>query len=484
MITRHSLGGLFVLSLLASSFAFATGCEDGPNLDSTKVSEVPEAGPPLPDSSKTEACPAADYLAGKPIPSGGTMHGSAPGAQTWKAADSPHIIPGDTNVEFGAGTSLTIEPCALVVMGVGDSLSFDGPSSATAANLIAAGDATHPIVITSQMRTKDGWNGVHLAQSGAATVLSYVTIENAYDGHDGSSVLVTGTSAPRIDHTTVRDGKGDGIHMAGESTFGAGSGSNVITRMGARPVAMHPTALTSFPDGTYTGNADDRIEVRHEGGPIKGDVTWHKRSLPYFVAGTVLTIWGKHTIEPATHIFIGERGPTADATATFDFINGGSLVANGLAEATRIVIEGDKGKTWPGFNFNDAMPIASLTASGSGDFNFVTIKNAGGGNAVAGDPTCVDTVGPNNAVFVAHDVVDIKNTAFFDVGANNYAIGRAFCGPGGAYQTEASRNNVFHGPMHCPVTDQLECAPQVCTLPADPANCCSHPYACNGTTVP
>jgi hypothetical protein len=55
---------------------------------------------------------------------------------------------------------------------------------------------------------------------------------------------------------------------------------------------------------------------------------------------------------------------------------------------------------------------------------------------------------------------------------------------GGAYMTEPSRKNVLHGPMDCPVTDQNECPPALCPLPAADPNGCAHVYTCNGTTVP
>jgi hypothetical protein len=483
----RSLGGFFAFSMVASALGLAAACDSSSDGNVVTGPATPEAGTPVvPDSGA--ACPAADYLAGKPIPSGGTIHGTEPSSPTWKAADSPHIV--SSHLEFGAGTSLTIEPCALVVMGEGSAISVGATPDANAiGDLIAAGDATHPIVLTGATAAKNAWQGLGLDQTGPATVLSYVTIERAQIGDaTGASVRVSGKSSPRIDHTTIRDGKGYGIHITGgAATFGAGSGANVISGMGIRPVLVHPAALTSLPEGTYTGNANDRIEVRHEGGPIKADVTWHKRSVPYLLDDQVpATFHGKLTIEPSVHISVGARAAMAGQDPSFTFINGGSLVADGGAEATRILIESDTTAAWAGFAFLRADAAVGLAASGPGVFNFITIKNAGGGNGLAGGNACYDNntgPAPHTVIRADQDVIDVKNTEFFDIGANNFAITRDFCGTGGAYMTEASRKNVFHGTMHCPVTDQHECASAgPCTI--SNSTCCQHAYACNGTTVP
>lgn len=433
--------------------------------------------------SPPTSCPAADFLAGKPIPAGGTSHGGTEGSQTWKASDSPHRVPDGTSIGVGAGTSLTIEPCALVVLGVGASIAVgdgQGPGE-----LIVAGDATHPIAFTGSAAGKDAWGGIDFEANGAGTVLSYVTVEHAYQGaRPGiqASIVFSGSSSPRIDHTTVRDGKGHGIYADGNSQFGAGSGDNVIKGMGVRPIALHVAALNSLPEGTYTGNGDDRIEVVHGGGRVKGAVTWPKRSLDYLLTGLHIGVDGKLTIEPGVHIFVLDDPPGAN----FDFANGGSIVADGSSAVTRIVLEGEKGSRWGGFAFRVADPGVGQTASGTGLFNFVTLKNAGG-MSMNGNPVCTDnlTLAPNSAIFAEQDVLDVKSTEFFDVGANNFAIGRAFCGNGGEYMTETSRNNVFHAPMHCPVTDHHEClAPNGCNPQIPNGLCCLHAYACHGTVTP
>jgi hypothetical protein len=485
---RRSPRTFFVLSLVSSALAFGAACDDSSDGATLTAPKVPEAGVPAEDAagpSRTD-CPAADFLDGLPPPKGGTMHGAEPGSQTWTAAGSPHIVPAGVALNFGAGTSLTVEPCALVVAGEGSSIGFGGkPGASDVGDLIAAGDATHPIVFTGAKLAKDAWHGLSLDQTGPTTRLSYVTIERAQMGDGGPSVRVAGKSAPRIDHTTVREGKGSGIRLVGEASFGAGSSDLTVTGMSIRPVVLHVAALASLPDGTFTGSADNRIEVRHEGGVVAADVTWHKRSVPYLLVDeTSVTFHGKVIIEPGVNIVVAERsaGSSTDAVH-FAFVDGGSLVADGGAETSRIVIEGDNGRPWAGFAFRRADPGLSLTASGTGVFDFVTLKNGAGGGSLSNGAACYDNdagpVAPRTVIRAEHDVVDIKNTEFLEVGENNFAITRDFCGPGGAYMTEAARKNVFHGPMHCPVTDQTDCNPPTCAQA-----CCLHAYACNGTIVP
>jgi hypothetical protein len=398
-----SIAGLVSIIALAGSCKPEDKDEDAPRGSAGSAGSGQSGGSG--GSAGGPGCPAADYLAGKPIPSGGTTHdGSDVGSQTWRAADSPHRVLGDNTGTFGAGTSLTIEPCALVVMGPTSALVF-GPSS-DSGDLIAVGNATHPIVITSASPEKDAWSGIFLGTTTAATALSHVTVERA-TGPEGASVFVTGTSSPRIDHTTIRDGAGHGIEIADRATFGAGSVENVVSGMGATPVVLHVTALSTFPDGSYRGNADDRIEVRHDGGDISSDVTWPKRSVSYLLDSAILSITGKLTIEPGVHVFVEDLG-TWLWEATFQFVHGGSLVADGAAETSRIVFEGEKGNRWHGFAFRVGEPTE--TPSGPGLFNFVTIKHAGAMPAGAGDPSCIDNHDTTTftAIDVEHDVVDVE----------------------------------------------------------------------------
>src|SRR5215467_2135917 len=68
----------------------------------------------------------------------GTMHtGTITMAQTWTAADSPHIIPSDTSIR----ADITIEACAVVRIGDGKTLEVRG------ATLTAAGMPGRPVTI-------------------------------------------------------------------------------------------------------------------------------------------------------------------------------------------------------------------------------------------------------------------------------------------------------------------------------------------------
>ena len=97
-------------------------------------------------SGSTDAPPDSGVDAGCPAPtSGPTNHPGTVGTETWTAAGSPHKVPLNTNI---SGT-LTIEPCAEVLIGGQLNLSVEGTGK-----LVAEGTANKPIHIGALDTTK------------------------------------------------------------------------------------------------------------------------------------------------------------------------------------------------------------------------------------------------------------------------------------------------------------------------------------------
>src|SRR3954468_5401131 len=119
--------------------------------------------------------------------------------ETW-AATSVHQITADLTVS--AGKTVTIEPCAQVVIKPGVFFYVDG-------KVVARGDATHPISITGDAANR--FDAIFVRAPGSIE-LAYVTIEGggANTGIAWSSPLLVEGAWPIVtpifvDHVTVKD---------------------------------------------------------------------------------------------------------------------------------------------------------------------------------------------------------------------------------------------------------------------------------------
>jgi hypothetical protein len=68
----------------------------------------------------------------------GTTHGSINASETWTAAANPHILPYDTTI----GATVTIEPCAIVLIAAGKTITIK-----SGGEFIAAGGKGLPVTI-------------------------------------------------------------------------------------------------------------------------------------------------------------------------------------------------------------------------------------------------------------------------------------------------------------------------------------------------
>ncbi|MFT3712480.1 MAG: hypothetical protein QM817_32945 [Archangium sp.] len=279
-----------------------------------------------------------------PAPSGsGTMHGgSVSMAETWTAEGSPHIMPYDTSIY----APLTIEPCAVVTLAAGKTVTVNPMGSIT-----ANGTATQPIVF----KNADGaaaWSSVRFI--GGTGHLSYFTFENGGDplnsvpdlfgALDVRSSLVAPT-APEgvlfVDHVTVRGSKSPGVRLQANGGFTADSTALTITGSASHAIVSDANVAGTIPPGSYTGNTfDDILFVDNPG--IRWDMTLHERGVPYYSGGTNQNgVTGVGAIGGATPIVLtiepGVRWKFKKGTGILSVDPGGTpsrgvLVARGTAE--------------------------------------------------------------------------------------------------------------------------------------------------------
>jgi len=435
----------------------------------------------------TPFCPAAAVLAGGTLTGPGTEHSVAENSSSvrFTAAGSPHFLPPATAVGPNGRATWTVDPCAVVVARSGAGLqvgSGDGVP-ADAGELVAVGDADHPILLTGSQHLPDHWKGIRFSDATATSRLSHVVVEDAGDGVHGSAIVLdsattgTGKPTPTIDHTVVRKGRYDGIVLRGPAArFGPGSGSNTVTGMGGAPLVADTCLSGDLPDGAYAGNGVGRVVVEpgvtyllKDCGPIH----WPKLSLPYLYRFGLQGYenWDVTlTIGAGVHVYVS-HSPT-QAGGAWDFRNGGSLQADGGSELGRIVIEGEGGQGWEGFTFNGNNPPVGTAAPST--MSYVTVKNAGLQASCAG-LTCSD-IATCRAVIIlgAKGLLAMSHTELWGSATDQYGVSRHYCGDGSP-DVSAGIGNVFKGPMHCAEGDQFDCA-TTCTM-----TCCQHNFACSGS---
>ena len=338
---------------------------------------------------------------------GPTSHAGSINSETWTADTSPHILSSNTTIN---GT-VTIQPCAEVLIAAGSSVSV----SATG-KFIADGLVNKPIHIGpsvagkpfAQIRTVNGGT-IHM---------SYVSIDG---GGDPSNILpyLTGTldlqgadqtqpSQPTLfaNHVLVRDSRSNGIVLRDGAGFAPGSSDLTVTGSLQFPVSIWSRAVGTLPSGKYTGNTTDEIllpgTASYEG--VAESTTMHDRGVPYRVGhptsfGTLRVDVLPNvktpvvlTIEPGVVLRFKKGGMMTVTAGVGTTPALGSLVAVGTAAKPIIFTSADDAPApgdWLGIWYG-------LLPSAINKIDFARIEYAGGTSSSGSDACNVPPIGQQN----------------------------------------------------------------------------------------
>jgi hypothetical protein len=296
------------------------------------TAQPPDAAAPAPDAAS--ACP----------PAGGpTVHNTVSGNETWTAAARPHLASADLSI---TGT-LTLEPCVEVRLGPGRTLTVfqDGA-------LIAEGTAERPISIVAD---EPGRPWGRIRTFGGPLRFAHATIEGGGDPQSAAPELtgmlfLQGRDAAGptqetlfVDHVTLRGSASNGALLRDGAGFFAGSTALTVTGSAAFPLSVWARAVGTVPEGGYTGNAADEINLPADQGTITDGATMRDRGVPYRI-GNVSTSGdlliarrpgepgvSTLTIEPGVVLRFKPGGRLRVAAGTGDTPANGALVAAGTA---------------------------------------------------------------------------------------------------------------------------------------------------------
>lgn len=307
----------------------------------------------------------------------GTVHGGFVNTvETWTLAGSPHRLPNGVNIQENG--SVTLEPCARVIVGDGQTVYVSDGGT-----LIANGQADHPILFDSSatVPSRGLWAGIHFAQHARPnSMLHYVNVEEA--GSDTglpAAIWVDDEFALDVQHVRVVRSKRDGIMLAGPARFAPGSVDLVVTESGIAEELSVPVhfaqanSVGSLPEGTYTGNVLDEILV--DSPWVQATATWrnpgqgarYRLQEGLVVGGPTGAVL---TIAPGTTLAFAQSKSLNVATEA-----DGAIVLDGGSDATRIVLTsarptpdaGDWGGIW----------IARNASRAATKIDYVTIEFAG-----------------------------------------------------------------------------------------------------------
>ena len=318
----------------------------------------------------------------------GTTHGSVTAAQTWTAAASPHILQYDINIS----APVTIEPCAVVRIYPGKTITILNPNGA----LIAAGMPGSAISIEpyvpgmawSSIRNMGGTLSLtHAVVRGGGVPLGTLPV---YMGvlHMQSSGAV---GMLHVDDVEIAGSLSQGIYINGDVGFDATSQNLYIHGSAGYPVHVFARVIGTIPNGAYADNGRAAIAIAGSGGPVLNAQTMHDRGVPYHV--------GSGQDGGRMDVSTQYKGPAAVLTiepgVTMQFPPGGSLNINStgyggaliaVGTPTRpIVFTSDKGRAsaagdWLGIGFDSQLAPQSVMQQ-------VRVEFAGGPNT-GGSNSC------------------------------------------------------------------------------------------------
>lgn len=408
---------LNLLGLSSLLFLFTTiACEESsspqdPTPPPAGTITTPPPGPTTPTTPGGNEC-------AKPT-GGPTEHVGAIGTETWTANGSPHILRGTSGV---TGT-LTIEPCAEVLIGGGVTLTVNAESK-----IVAEGSPTKPIRV-GPLDPAAPFGQIR-ALNGGTIRLAYTTVEGGGDPSNSPPDLTgllfaqgADQNAPTqgtifVDHVTIRGSKSNGLTLMNGAGFAPGSKDLTVTGAAQYPISIWARAVGTVPTGQYTGNTTDEIVMPANGGAeaIHEDATMFNRGVPYragnSVSSATLTIERQApssaglatlTIEAGVKIRMKKGGLITVQRFTGDSPAQGALVVNGTAAQPVVFTSAEATPAagdWLGIWFG-------LVPAANNKIDHARVEYAGGTSS-SGSEAC-NTPGTNDA---AIRIFGVPTTAF------------------------------------------------------------------------
>jgi hypothetical protein len=308
------------------------------------------------------------------------------------------------NSDIGVSGTLTIAPCAEVLLGSLNSITVNATGK-----LMAEGLADRPIRIAASDEAKPF---AQIGAGGGGTMrLTYVTIENGGDPQNsvldiqgtiraqGTDQMLPTQDVLSVDHLTIKGSRSSGLYLTDGAGFTADSKDLTVTGAANYAMSISPRAVGTVPSGVYTGNAHDEIVLPGGGGAdaIQEDTTMHDRGVPYRVGDSLTfgylvveklsgTGLSTLTIEPGVKLRFKKGGELIVHTFSGSGPSTGAVIAVGTAAKPIVFTSAEATPAagdWIGISFN-------MTPAATDKIDHARVEYAGGLTS-SGSSTCNTT---------------------------------------------------------------------------------------------
>ena len=290
--TATPAGGALTPSGATATFTSAT--PGAYTIRATSVADNTKNG----EATVTVTAPAV--TCGQPNGTTVTHNANIAASETWLGDGVTHLVP--TSISITGTAVVTVDPCAIVALGPGVTITVRDN-----ARLVAAGTGANRFVLFRRNNASQAWGSLRAFHPTSLIDLTWTRLEGggAYGSLNNPTLIGYGIgygSPPsqvlRTVNVTIQGSMGIGVFLDANGGFTNDSQQLTITGAGDRPVHTNMMALGSLPTGTYTGNANDEILITGPGANIFMDMTVDDPGVPIRI--------------PFSNMYVG---PVAPATA-------------------------------------------------------------------------------------------------------------------------------------------------------------------------
>ncbi len=324
--------------------------------------------------------------------------GTIPNGTVWASGQVQSIV---GNVDLPRGSTLTIQPGAVIQFNSGTSMTAEGTVSAVAT-------AASPIYFTSY-RDSSPTGGANTAAAGDWGAITFnagsdaSTIDHAvvrYGGGNGTvAEVITGANVALKD-STISSSNAAGTRITGSSpTLANDAWQNNVAHFGSAGAAISMDLASSpvITAPTFSGNGFNAAVL--DSGSISGSVKWNNPAVGYQLSGSVTVPTGA-TLEI-------DAGQTVQLGMPFnsgvDIVVNGTLRSLGTAAAPVTVTSYRDNSTLGGTNNAVADDWGSLTLNAGAAASVVsnTVLRYGGGYSEAAEAFIAANATVSNSTFAS-----------------------------------------------------------------------------------
>ena len=184
-------------------------------------------------------------------------------SETWAGAGVTHRVP--TSISITGSAVVTIEPCAIVALGPGISITVRDN-----ARLVSAGTSGTGFVVFRRDNPSLAWGTLRGYHPTSMIDLNWTRLQGggAFGGLNNPTIAMMGVGygSPlkrvlRTIQVVIESSQGVGVYLDANAAFTTDSKLLQINGSGGRPVHTTMMALGSLPTGNYKGNGTDEILV-------------------------------------------------------------------------------------------------------------------------------------------------------------------------------------------------------------------------------